>query len=56
MAKAKIDLMKIDMEAGKPYGQLLRDEELERRHRAIHMKHRLKHQKAKKEAMEVLKK
>ena len=44
--------MKADMEDGKPYGQTLRDEELGRRHRAIHTKHRLKHEKTKREAKE----
>jgi hypothetical protein len=40
----KIDLLKIDHEAGKPWGQLVRDEELGKRHRAIRTKHRLKAQ------------
>jgi hypothetical protein len=52
MSKFKVDLMKADMEDGKPYGQTLRDEELGRRHRAIHTKHRLKHEKTKREAKE----
>lgn len=40
----KIDLLKIDLEAGKPWGQLVRDDELGKRQRFIRTKHRLKAQ------------
>jgi hypothetical protein len=45
----KIDLLKIDLEAGKPWGQIVRDDELKKRQRSIRTKHHLKAKNAKKD-------
>jgi hypothetical protein len=43
MDTERVDLHKIDIEAGKPWGQLVRDDELGNRHQAIRTKHRANH-------------
>jgi hypothetical protein len=49
MTKTKIDLLKIDLEAGKPWGQIVRDDELRKRQRSIRTTHRDKHTKDRKD-------